>query len=118
MLSVSESFIREWRLYIEDMISFAERVIAYSAGLDQPAFEASGINYDATLRNIELSGEAATRIPADIRVKFPEIPWRMIIAVRNRLIHGYLGLDNDTLWSIVQTDVPLLLFHLQEIRRN
>ena len=86
---MSEPFIREWRLYIDDMISFAEKVITNSSGLDQPGFVASGINYDATLRNLELIGEAATRIPTDIRVTFPEIPWRMIIAVRNRLIHGY-----------------------------
>jgi uncharacterized protein with HEPN domain len=39
----------------------------------------------------------------------PEIPWRMIIALRNRLIHGYLGIDNDMLWSIIQDDVPDLL---------
>ncbi|HRQ08959.1 MAG TPA: DUF86 domain-containing protein [Nitrosomonas europaea] len=42
-------------------------------------------------------GEAATHIPDDIRSAHPDIPWRMIIATRNRLIHGYLGIDNDTI---------------------
>ncbi len=46
----------------------------------------------------------------------PQIPWRLIIATRNRLIHGYLGIDNDTLWSIIQTDIPALLPQLRKLR--
>ena len=58
------------------------------------------MRYDATVRNIELVGEAATHVPESIRQSHPEIPWRMIIATRNQLIHGYLGIDDDVLWSI------------------
>ncbi len=75
----------------------------------------SGITYDATLRSLELIGEAATHIPPEIREQYSNIPWRMMIATRNTLIHGYLGIDNDTLWSIIQTDVPELLTELQKI---
>ena len=50
---------REWRFYIRDMIGFAERVVSYKHGMDQPAFVASGLTYDAILRNLELIGEAA-----------------------------------------------------------
>ena len=50
---------REWRFYLDDMIGFAEKVIAYTDGLDQVSFVASGLNYDATVRNLELIGEAA-----------------------------------------------------------
>ena len=46
----------------------------------------------------------------------PQIPWRQIIATRNRLIHGYLGIDGDTLWSIIQSDVPALLPALAVLR--
>ncbi len=49
---MSETTRREWRFYVDDMIAFAEKALAYSAGLDQTAFVASGINYDATLRNL------------------------------------------------------------------
>ena len=56
---MSEPVGREWRFYIDDMIGFAEKVAAYTAGMDQAAFVASGIAYDATLRNLELIGEAA-----------------------------------------------------------
>jgi len=59
-----------------------------------------------------LIGEAATHIPDDIRSAHPDIPWRMIIATRNRLIHGYLGIDNDTIWSIIQDEIPKLLLQL------
>lgn len=100
---------REWRFYIDDMIDFAGRVVAYTDGLDQEAFAVSGLNYDATVRNLELIGEAATHIPGALRSQNPQIPWRQIIATRNRLIHGYLGIDNDTLWSIVRDDIPVLL---------
>jgi uncharacterized protein with HEPN domain len=75
----------------------------------------SGITYDATLRSLELIGEAATHIPPEIREQYSNIPWRMMIATRNTLIHGYLGIDNDTLWSIIQTDVPEVLTELQKI---
>ena len=109
---------REWRFYINDMIDFAEKVMTYTDGLDQPDFIASGLPYDATLRNIELIGEAATRIPENVRSAHPEIPWRLIIATRNRLIHGYLGVDDDTLWSIIQDDVPELLPLLKALKNE
>jgi len=110
---VSDSMPREWRFYLDDMIGFAEKVLAYTDGLDQPAFVSSGLNYDATVRNLELIGEAATHIPEAVRLSHPEIPWRLAIATRNRLIHGYLGIDNDLLWSIVRDDVPRLLGQLR-----
>lgn len=112
---MSDISTREWRFYVTDMIKFTENVISYTHGFDQKRFENSGITYDATIRNLELIGEAATHIPQNIRDLYPAIAWRMIIATRNQLIHGYLGIDNDTLWSIIQTDVPELLIQLQKI---
>ena len=111
---MSEAPAREWKFYLDDMIGFAEKVIAYSDGFDQEGFVASGLNYDATVRNLELIGEAATNIPDEVRRQYPQIPWRLVVATRNKLIHGYLGIDNDTLWSIIQTDVPALLVDLHK----
>jgi uncharacterized protein with HEPN domain len=113
---MSEPTERVWRFYIDDMIGFAEKVMAYTAGLDQVRFVASSLNYDATLRNLELIGEAATHVPDAIRAAHPQVPWRLIVATRNRLIHGYLGIDNDTLWSIVVSEVPALLASLRTLR--
>jgi uncharacterized protein with HEPN domain len=109
---------REWRFYLDDMIGFAEKVIVYTRGLDQNGFVAGGLTYDATLRNLELIGEAAMHIPAGIRDAHVAIPWRQIIAIRNRLIHGYLGIDNDTLWSIVCDDIPALLAKLRKLKEQ
>ncbi len=114
---MSDRIAREWRFYIDDMIAFAERVIAYTEGLDQQRFVASGLNYDATVRNLELIGEAATHVPEAVRAAHPQVPWRLVIATRNRLTHGYLGVDNDTLWSIVVSDVPALLLSLGDVKR-
>ncbi|MEE3169101.1 MAG: DUF86 domain-containing protein [Pseudomonadota bacterium] len=113
---MSDGFQREWRFYLDDMIGFSEKVLAYTRELDQSEFLQSEITYDATLRNLELIGEAATHIPEDIRRANPQIPWRMIVATRNRLIHGYLGIDDDTIWSIIGDDVPALLPLLKELR--
>jgi uncharacterized protein with HEPN domain len=115
---MSDAPDREWRFYLDDMIGFAERVQSYTDGIDQAGFVASPLIYDATLRNLELIGEAATHIPDDVRSAHPEIPWRMIVATRNRLIHGYLGIDDDTLWSIIRDDVPVLLEVLGALRRQ
>jgi uncharacterized protein with HEPN domain len=113
---MSEPASREWRFYIADMIAFCEKVQAYTRDMDQAAFAAGGLNYDATLRNLELIGEAATHVPEVIRNANPQVPWRKVIATRNRLIHGYLGIDNDTLWSIIRSDVPMLLPALRALR--
>ena len=112
---MSEQAKREWRFYLEDMIGFADKVVAYTDGLDQGGFISRGLNYDATVRNLELIGEAAMHIPDEICQANPQIPWRRIIATRNRLIHGYLGIDNDTLWSIIQDDIPGLLEELRKL---
>lgn len=113
---MSKGADREWRFYLDDMIGFAEKVIAYTDGLDQERFVDSGLNYDATIRNLELIGEAASNIPDEVRQSYPQIPWRMLVATRNKLIHGYLGIDNDTLWSIIQGDVPVLLKELHKLK--
>ena len=107
---------REWRFYLEDMIGFCERVQTFTKGLDQAQFVDDALRFDATVRNIELIGEAATHIPELIRASSPDIPWRMIIATRNRLIHGYLGIDNDTLWSVIETDIPQLFLGLKALK--
>jgi uncharacterized protein with HEPN domain len=71
---MSDATAREWRFYIDDMIAFAEKVVAYTAGLDQARFVASGLNYDATVRNLELIGEAATHVPNAARTANPQVP--------------------------------------------
>lgn len=75
---MSDTSEREWRFYLDDMIECANKVMFYTEGFDRAGFMANGLAYDATLRNLELIGEAATHIPETIRAAHPEIPWRMI----------------------------------------
>lgn len=109
---------REWRFYVDDMIEFSQKVLTYTTEMDQAEFVASGLTYDATLRNLELIGEAASHIPDQIRTEYSVVPWRLIIATRNRLIHAYLGIDVDTIWSIIQDDIPPLLLELNGIKEK
>ena len=111
----SDTESRPWRLYIQDMIEFSEKVQAYTDGFDQDSFIADEIIYDATLRNIELIGEAATHVPDEVREENTHIPWRMIVGTRNRVVHGYLGMDDDVIWSIIQDDIPDLLPKLRRL---
>lgn len=115
---MSDADRRNWQIYLDDMVEFAKKVLIYTDGLKQTEFIESELTYDATLRNLELIGEAATHMPQEIRNAHPDIPWRMIIATRNRLIHGYLGIDNDTLWSIIQDDLPELLAQLDALKHD
>jgi uncharacterized protein with HEPN domain len=90
------------------MLAFSDKVLVYTQGLDRESFASDPMRYDAVLRNLELIGEAATHVPEDVRARAAGIPWRLVVAVRNRLIHGYLGVDDDTLWSIVRDDLTPL----------
>lgn len=106
---------RHWRLYVQDMCEFSEKVLTYTDGLDLDLFINDSLIYDATLRNIELIGEAATHVPREVREAHQEIQWRQIIGTRNHVAHAYLGLDNDVIWDIICTDIPDLLPALQNL---
>lgn len=115
---MSDETKREWKFYIDDMIDFCQKINIYTSQLNLESFINSGPVYDGTLRNLELIGEAATNIPENVRKENPDIPWRQVIATRNRLIHGYLGIDDEILWSIIQDDIPDLIINLINLKRG
>jgi uncharacterized protein with HEPN domain len=80
---------RDSWLCVEDMLAFCERVLRYTGNVERDAFLADPMRYDATLRNLELIGEAANHVPDEVRAKAPSIPWRQVVATRNRLVHAY-----------------------------
>ena len=100
---------RLWRFFIQDMIEFGEKVLAYTEGMDQEAFTTDRLTYDATLRNLQLIGEAATHIPDEVRQNHSEIPWHAVIGIRNRLAHSYLAISDSIIWGVIQEAVPDLL---------
>ena len=87
-------------------------MLSYTAGHDLTSLLADRMRYDATLRNLELIGEAATHVPDEVRSLAPGVPWRQVIGTRNRLAHGYLGIEPDTVWLIVTGAVPDLRVQL------
>ena len=89
--------------------------MSYTAGLSKDTFIADGITYDATLHNIQLIGRAANPVPAHVREAHPEIPWGCAVETQHRLTHGYLDIDDDVVWDIIQTDVPNLLPKLRSL---
>lgn len=97
------------------MLAFARKALAYVADLDQAAFAANDLVVDATLRNLERIGGAATHVPERVRADHPEVPWRKIDGLRKRLVHGYLGIDEDVVWSVLQHDLPPLVEALEVI---
>ena len=106
---------REWRFRIENMIEFCEQVLEFTAGMDEADFFSNSLVNKATLHNIALIGEAARHVPEDVRSDYTEIPWVSMISTRNRIIHDYLGIDDDMVWEIVRTDIPALLPQLRAL---
>lgn len=82
------------------MLAAANKIFAYTDGFSYEQFIADEKTIDATIRNFEIIGEAASRIPADFKLAHPEIDWQGITGVRNRVIHEYFGVDYEILWRI------------------
>ena len=106
---------RPWVLAVRDMLDACERCLDYTSGMDQGAFLEDRRTYDATIRNIEIVGEAANNVPHAVWDAHQEIPWRGIVDTRNRIIHGYGVIDDETVWEIVTQDIPELIPQLRAL---
>lgn len=99
---------RDWRLFLGDMAEACRKIVEYQRGIDRKDFERRGMAFDAIVRNVEILGEAAGKLPTKARELAPEIPWDAIIGMRHRIAHAYFGIDTDILWDVVENEVPLL----------
>ena len=106
---------RAWRCYLREMIEAAEKVLSYTDGMDRASFFDRGLVYDATIRNLEVIGEAASRLPNEVRERRSKIPWRDIIGLRNRLVHAYFGVDDDIVWGVIENEIPALIAVLRAL---
>ena len=109
---------RQWRCYARDMIAFSEEALAYIDGLNRNDFQEDRKTYDAVWAKLVVLGEAAANIPDEIRARHPEIPWRTIVATRNRLIHGYPVVEEGVVWQTVTEDLPELVVALRRLLKE
>ena len=96
------------------MLEACEKVMR-SEGLDFHAFVRNELVYDAVLRNLEVLGEAAKKVPDSVRARHPSVEWRAIAGLRDVVAHAYFALDEATLWDIVAQKVPALAEVLRQI---
>jgi len=106
---------RDWKLFVIDMVESTVKIENYVQGLTHDAFLTDSKTQDAVVRNLEIIGEAARRIPEEIRRRHPEIPWNQIVGLRNRLAHGYFVIDMEVVWQIAANELPALRKGLEAI---
>lgn len=97
---------REFILYLEDMLQSMERINEYLGDLDFRKFKINYLVVDAIIRNFEIIGEASKNIPNDIQKKYPKIPWRKMVGLRNLIAHEYFGIDYEMIWEIAKNNLP------------
>jgi uncharacterized protein with HEPN domain len=95
-------------LLLEDSLEAIGKIERYTTGLDQAGFEADEKTIDAVVRNFEIIGEAARQLPEEFTRRNPQIEWRKIAGLRNRIVHDYFGLDLEIIWQIIRSDLPAL----------
>ena len=97
------------------MLLAARNAVKFASGLTQQQFEQDDLRQNAVTKTVENIGEAASRLSIDTKEELPEITWDKIIRVRRRFLHGYFEVDCDTVWNIVQNDLPKLISQLESI---
>ena len=106
---------RDDNVYIEDIINSIEIIIVYLDGKSEMDFEESQLLQDAVYRRFEIMGEASTKISEQFKSEHPEIEWRLMKLMRNKLIHEYFGISSSTIFATVIEDLPQLLAKLRKI---
>lgn len=106
--------------YLAHMLEAAGQACTYVEGMDREAFLADKRTQQAVILNIVIIGEAATKLLKEheaFLASFPQIPWRSMKGMRNRIAHGYFDINLDIVWETVETALPELLMHLPLVVR-
>jgi uncharacterized protein with HEPN domain len=102
-------------LHLQDMLRYARDAQDFAAGVSESDFEANLEKQYAIVRAIEVIGEAAKNIPGDVRLLAPDIPWKQISAMRDKLIHHYFGVRLSAVWAVVVNDLPVLIPRIESL---
>jgi uncharacterized protein with HEPN domain len=98
--------MRDYHFYLHDITAAIERIEEFVEGMDLEAFKADDKTVSAVIRKLEIIGEAAKGVPLEIRSNNPNIPWREMSGMRDKLIHFYFGVDHDLVWATVKRRLP------------
>ena len=109
---------RDWKLYVEDVLECIKKVEKYIGDMDFTLFEKDDKTVDAVIKNLETIGEATGHIPDDIKARHKDIPWKEIVGLRNRIVHGYFNIDLKIIWGVIKQELPTLKIQLEHILKE
>jgi uncharacterized protein with HEPN domain len=94
--------------FVEDILDGMQKAEILLEGVDYSQFESDfRINY-AVVRALEIIGEAVKRLPEELKREYPDIPWKGMAGMRDRIIHGYDNVDLEIVWDVIKRDIPLI----------
>lgn len=99
---------RDAKILLQDIMDEIERIERFTASLSFEEFKKDDLVYYATLRCLEIIGEAVKALPEDLKERYGEVEWRKIAGLRDVIIHGYFGIDPEIIWDVVKKKVPEL----------
>jgi len=103
---------------LEDIIECIEKIESYTASSTFDGFKDNSMIEDAVVRNLEVIGEAARNVSQDTQDLYPDIPWKQMIGLRNRVIHQYFGVDSEIIWQIVTQELLPLKEKINLVRQS
>lgn len=93
---------------LEDISNSIHRILDYTNGMSYERFSKSLVTQDAVVRNFQILGEAAKKLPAEFKEKYSQVPWSKVAKFRDKLIHHYSGINYDVVWEIIEESLPEL----------
>ncbi|MCX6999138.1 MAG: DUF86 domain-containing protein [Candidatus Sumerlaeota bacterium] len=97
---------RDYRDYIQDIVSGIDDILEFTKGQTYNDFIRDKKTINAVIRSLEVIGEAAKKVPVEIRTRYNDIPWKMMSGMRDKLTHEYFGVDLKIVWAVVTSEIP------------
>lgn len=106
---------RNYNLYLKDILDAIEKIYEYTKNLSFEDFSKNSIVVDAVIRNFEIIGEAAKNVPEEIKLSHPDIPWKEMAGMRDKIIHEYFGVDLEIVWETIKSRLNILKGSIKNI---